>query len=117
MALFVGLKIGMVLNITHSQNIRDIRWVTGYCACMRQMVIARLDAETVAAIADAKRTIAAEHATLLRAAQDAQASAGVRVVAVNTCFSVCRLGKRRRRVHASQSWLITACSPAQRQWS
>jgi hypothetical protein len=46
------------------------------------MVIARLDAETVAAIEDAKRAIAAEHAALLRSAQDAQASAEVRATDV-----------------------------------
>ena len=42
------------------------------------MVIARLDEETVASIADAKRAIAAEHAVSLRHAQDAQAAAEVR---------------------------------------
>ncbi len=41
------------------------------------MVIARLDEETVAGIADAKRSIAAEHSTLLRHARDAQAAAEV----------------------------------------
>ena len=43
-----------------------------------QRMIARLDEETVASIADAKRSIAAEHATLLRHALDAQAAAEVR---------------------------------------
>ena len=41
------------------------------------MAIARLDEETVASITEAKRSIAADHATLLRHAKDAQAAAEV----------------------------------------
>lgn len=50
------------------------------------MVIARLDEETVASIAEAKRAIAVEHATLLRHAQDAKAAAEVRRSTLRNTF-------------------------------